>query len=66
VAAATAEQDTNTRLQAAQARAGALRAEASGLAEAEAEVLMEGDIDRYLRLMACEHAIPRQLVEHVP
>ncbi len=39
----------------------ALQAEACGLAEQMHQALKDGDNDKYLRLMAREHAIPRDL-----
>ncbi len=51
-------QDTETRLQAAQARVAALQAEASGLAEQMRQALAAGEKDRYLDLMVRENAIP--------
>ncbi len=51
-------QDTETRLQAAQARVAALQAEASGLPEQMRQALAAGEKDRYLDLMVRENAIP--------
>jgi len=51
-------QDTETRLQAAQARVAALQAEASGLPERMRQALAAGEKDRYLDLMVRENAIP--------
>ena len=51
-------QDTETRLQAAQARVGTLQAEASRLAEQMRQALAAGEKDRYLDLMVRENAIP--------
>ncbi len=54
-------QDTQTRLEAAQARIETLQAEASGLPEAMQQALRDGKSDEYLRLMVRENAIPRDL-----
>jgi hypothetical protein len=51
-------QDTETRLQEAQARVAALQAEASGLPEQMRQALAAGKKDRYLDLMVRENAIP--------
>jgi len=51
-------QDTETRLQAAQARVAALQEEASGLPEQMHQALAGGQKDRYLDLMVRENAIP--------
>jgi len=51
-------QDTETRLQAAQACVAALQAEASGLPEQMRQALAAGEKDRYLDLMVRENAIP--------
>lgn len=67
MATATAEkaqtQDTQSRLEAAQARIETLQAEASGLPRLMQQALRDGKSDEYLRLMVRENQLPRELAE---